>query len=247
MNLATPAPKVEPALASAAPNEDPGLASIAQQSEPVRVDAAPSVEPAIVMPSHPSFLQKQIEEESKRNLLSVTSLRGTSGVDFESYAAVLRGAPPKNCLKIWLPCLYDERDFISYGEVKKYAVIKGSSCFIYSVLTDLSPLYAIPLNEIYPVLEDPNHPDKCSITVSPTHQNKPNPNIATVLFKYKEDHNQAYQFSFDISNDRSLPKRFMDAVETASSRSKPEKDVVTASILKVDLVAQKAANFQPEI
>ena len=81
--------------------------------------------------------------QSNPSPLSVAILlRGGTGAGFDGYAGVLRGAPHKNFQKRFLPCTYDERYFISHGEVLKYVLLKGSSCFVYGDLTDPSPNYA---------------------------------------------------------------------------------------------------------
>ena len=54
--------------------------------------------------------------------MSVESLRGAHGADFEGKAAVLRGAPQKppveRIMARMLPFLFYERDFVAYGEVR---------------------------------------------------------------------------------------------------------------------------------
>lgn len=62
--------------------------------------------------------------------MSVAALRGESGADFEGNAAVLRGAPKKNILKRALPLFFDERDFVSYGEVRNLCVAPSFACVI---------------------------------------------------------------------------------------------------------------------
>jgi hypothetical protein len=182
-------------------------------------------------------------------LLSVSSLRGQTGATFESYAAILRGAPEKNFLKVCLPCIYDERDFVTFGEVKKYCLIKGSTCFIFLQDTDLAPLYAIPLDEVYAIQEDPSHPDPASITVSPVPgTNKSRQTMVTIMLKYRKDDSQAYQFTFDTEQDSSLAKRFLDAVELGHATSKKSGGgVATASILRANVVAKTAAKQQPNM
>ena len=48
--------------------------------------------------------------------ITIEKLRD-GGVDFENFAAVSRGIQ-QTCTRTCLPFLYDERDFISYGEVR---------------------------------------------------------------------------------------------------------------------------------
>lgn len=62
-------------------------------------------------------------------------------------------------------------------------------------------------------MEDPNHPDNESVIISPLYSSAATKeSMVTVLFKFC-DGRQAYQFTFDISNDKSIVKRFMDALE----------------------------------
>jgi hypothetical protein len=247
MNLAEPAPRVDPAVADRAERAEPAVADRVQQSEPIRASAAARVEPAAAvddpMQHAPSNVSNNV---TKPSALSVQTLRGEHGADFESYAAVLRGAPEKNFLKRCLPCIYDERDFVTYGEVKKYALIKGESCFIYGEETDPSPLYAIPLSDLKAVLEDRDHPDPGSITISPMPDtNKSRPEMVTVLLKSKLDGSQQYQFTFDTSKDRSRPKRFMEAVERAGGKSRT--GPVTASVVHAKQISKEAKKAQPDI
>jgi hypothetical protein len=247
MNLAEPAPRVEAASAAIFKNEEPTTATMATPVEAATATTAPGVGPAVAYSDNREYAPSNVVNPDPvgPSAMSVDTLRG-NGASFESYAAVLRGAPPKNCFKIWLPCFYDERDFISYGEVKKYALIKGTTCFIFKEHTDQSPLYAIPLGDVYTKVEDPNHPDKSSVTVSPSSSdNKSNKRHVTVLLMYKKDDGPAYQFTFDTKDDAGLAKRFVDVLAQASKEGK--NDAVTASILHVDQVGKLAMVHQPEI
>ena len=133
--LADPAASVEPATASVPEHVKPAQAEQATAVESVRVDAPSEVGPAV--PLDPTVINQDSESPLA---LSVQALRGTNGSDFESYAAILRGAPDKHCLRLWLPCLFDERDFVSYGEVRKFCLVKNSNCFVYTTHTDQQPL-----------------------------------------------------------------------------------------------------------
>lgn len=248
-NLAAPAPAVEPAVADKAAYSDAAVADMVQQSEPVRVSSAAAVDPALPyddpMRYAPSIVANP--KQLKPDALSVQVLRGTTGSDFESYAAILRGAPEKNFLQKWLPLFFDERDFVSFGEVKKYCLIKGDSCFVYAEESDPSPIYAIPLDDLYAIREDRDNPDKGSITINPRPgTNKPPKNLVTILLKYKKNRKQAYQFTFDIDKDPSLPKRFMDVVakcgDAASKRGR-----LTASVAVAKVAGKEAEKAQPDI
>jgi hypothetical protein len=259
-NLAAPALRVSAAVADKASSCEPAVADRVQQSSPLQVQPMESAGPCIPYDDPVNFSPMTVhlitnsgrvtttKQSGITTLLSVSSLRGESGATFETYAAILRGAPEKNFLKVCLPCIYDERDFVTFGEVKKYCLIKGSTCFIFLQDTDLAPLYAIPLDEVYAVQEDPNHPDPASITVSPVPgTNKPRKCVITVMLKYRRDHSQAYQFTFDTEQDPSLAKRFMDAVEMGNAASKKQGGVATQSILRAKVVAKQAAQQQPNM
>lgn len=243
MNLAEPAPRVEPAHADGAEYTDAARASMVQQSEPARASPVPPVDPA-----SPYETTKPQNDKAISSSVSVAMLRGGSGADLECPAAVFRGAPAKNFMQILFPCIYDERDFVSYGEVRKYILVKAGTCFVFGEKTDPSPLYAIPLDEMTAVQEDPNHPDPAGVTVSPMPDtNKPRDGMITVMLKYKTNGKQAYQFTFDtISNgcDRTIPKRFMDLVHESS---KSKRAPVTASVVKAERVGKEKMTQQPTI
>jgi hypothetical protein len=205
--------------------------------------------------------------------ISVAALRGESGADFEANAAVLRGAPKKDILKRWLPLFFDERDFVAYGEVSlleswacllhallfssqivlpflhqvlRFVLIKGDCCFVFTEQDDLAPIYAIPLDEVYAILEDPTNPDKGSVTISPTsNRNMSKEDLKTVLLKYKKDSSQAFQFTFNTHSDKSLAKRFLDIVERCSSGK--DKGPVRASVMHAKEVGKEAKRGQPMI
>ena len=222
-----------------APDVDAATAASAQVVESVTVDRAKPVDPASLF--DPKIDAPRMKEAVKENSLSVRALRGSNGADFESVVALLRGAPHKNFFKRVFPLCFDERDFVSFGEVKRFVVIKGNSCFVFTEETEIQPLYAIPLDDVRPVMEDPKKPDKFSVTISPTSAKAANADLVTVLLKYR-DGSHAYQFTFDTSKDRSLAKRFYDVVQNAT---KSKAKVVTASVIQANAVGEKAAKAQP--
>jgi hypothetical protein len=246
MNLAEPAPRVEVAAAESAPYTEAATASTPQQSEPWKTSPAKPVEPAttydpklhapecVTKPSNPPTMS-----------LTVAKLRGGSGADLEFYAGVSRGAPEKNFLRRYLPLIFDERDFASYGEVKKYVLIKAGSCFVYGEESDPSPIYAIPLDNVVSILEDRDRPDKGSLTISPLPDSNKSPEgMVTVLLKYRENGKQAYQFTFDTERcDKALPKQFMDLVDQIQTKQGP----FNASVIKADLVGKQGMKHQPVI
>jgi hypothetical protein len=238
--LAHPAPKVDAVVSvTSAPEVDAATATSAQVVEPATVERVKPVDPAGLF--DPTMDAPRMKEVVKENSLSVRALRGSNGADFEAVVALLRGAPHKNFLKRMFPVCFDERDFVAFGEVKRYVVVKGNSCFVFTEETEIQPLYAIPLNDVRPVMEDPKKPDKFSVTISPTSAKTQNADLVTVLLKY-QDGSHAYQFTFDTSKDRSLAKRFYDVVHKAA---KSQKKVVTASVIRAEAVGEMAAEAQP--
>lgn len=130
----------------------------------------------------------------------------------------------------------------------RYVLIKGDCCFVFTEQDDSAPIYAIPLDEVYPMLEDPKRPDKGSVTISPTvNANMSKDELVTVLFKYRKDGSQAYQFTFNTHSDKSLAKRFLDAVERGSSGKNTKGGPVTASVMNAKNVGDGAAKAQPMI
>jgi len=115
-----------------------------------------------------------------------------------------------------LPCLYDERDFISYGEILRYIAVKDENCFVYGEKNSPNPIYNIPIEHLSGVKEDPNNPNKKSLTVSPM----PNTNLQaqtleTVLL-LDSTGNLVFQLSFDTSLDKDIANRFLASVANAN-------------------------------
>ena len=230
MNLASPAPAVEPAVADKAKYEEAASARPARPSEAAVASAAATVDPALPyddpMRYAPAILSKTVE----RNDLSVDVLRGESGSDFEGYAAVLEGARKKNFFMATLRWMFDERDFVTYGEAKKYVLVKDNTCFVYADTSHPTPLYALPLDNVFAIFEDPDKPDKCSVTVAPVpNTNKPRKSMVTVLLKDRATKEQVHQFTFDTEQDPTMAQRFYDCVQTMKGiRKQPDLAKVSA-------------------
>ena len=110
--------------------------------------------------------------------------------------------------------VYDERDFVSYGEVARFVFVKGNCIFIYGQDTDPKPLYAILLGSVVAIKEDPNKPDKDSYTVSPrVDTNEARKDLVTILLKDRKTMEQLYQITFDTSKDKDVAKRFMHVLK----------------------------------
>lgn len=226
--VAEPPLSVEPATADSVREVEPAIADVSKEGGSIRVDEVKEVEPALTY--------EEIQESKNENHdgvataaaattkvdaavddFSVENLRTKLNVRFECYAAVLHGASPKTFIQRILPCIFDERDYVSYGEVKKYVLIVEGSCFIYKDHTDAHPLYAIDLTKTKPIVDDRIRPDPESATISPLPNENLQPvHMKTINLKYISNMKQAYQFTFDTKNDSTLAKRFMDAVECGS-------------------------------
>ena len=111
-------------------------------------------------------------------------------------------------------------------------MIKGECCFVYLENTDLSPLYGFSLSEVYPLVENPKNPDKCSVTVNPAkNTNETHHDMVTILLKYKSSGKQAYQFTFETDEDKSIATRFFDIVERNGGKT----DAAAATSLEKDV------------
>jgi hypothetical protein len=234
--FATPAPQVE--LAEAAPPtiSDEVQAEPAKFSEEARVEPAPHSGPAV--PFDKKFAPKITQEEASG--LSVAVLRG-GGTDFESEAAIIKGGVEKNFLRRnpIVGKFFDFRDYVTFGEVRRYIFIKGNCVFVYGQVTDPYPLYAIELETVTAELEDPLKPDPYSFTVCPQVQtNRTGSHLATVLLKDKSTRKQAFQITFDTSQDKSVAKRFMDVFHT-NAKHYGVTEVVTASVVTAKALAKE--------
>lgn len=249
MNLAAPAPKVEEAVAEKAAAEDPATADRVQQSEAVRVSSARAVDPALPYDDPMRYAPAIVSNPNRDvlpNALTVETLRGTAGSDFESEVAICRGAPEKNFLKRCLPFFFDERDFATYGELKKYCLVKGDCCFVYGEETDNKPLYAIPLEDFFAQIEDRDKPDKLSITINPEPKtNKQRKEYVTVLLKNRSSAKTEapFQFTFKVDKDPTLPQRFVDVLP----KEKGKRGRVTASVVEAKVIGREAQKAQPMI
>lgn len=134
------------------------------------------------------------------------------------------------------------------SQVLRFVLIKGDCCFVFTEQDDPAPIYAIPLDEVYPLLENPKRPDKGSITISPTaNGNMSKSDLVTILFKYKKDGSQAFQFTFNTHSDKSIAKRFLDTVERCSSGKNSGSGPVRASVIHAKGVGTAAKKGQPMI
>jgi hypothetical protein len=225
--LAEPAPAVDAATSERAPVVECAATDSAKEVDPAIAQRAEFVDPAVLF--DPKIHAPVIKENQDECRISVKSLRKKQGSDFEGVAAVVKLTKPKtSCLAALLPSFLKERDFIAFGEVKRFAVIKNNCCFIFIDENELQPLYAIQLNDMTTVLEDPRNPEKYSVTISPTSVKTSNSDFVTILLK-DDNGDPVYQFTFDKSKDKTIAKRFCAVVSAAS---KYQESIVTGSLVK---------------
>jgi len=228
MNLAQPAGRVSPALADQAESvrrvEDDNeyrVEAAVESTEPLNVTPAEKVDPAVPLDDPRKFAPiKQLDEQfSEPSAISASAVEKSEGVAFTGIAAVSRGMK-KTLARTLLPCCFDPREFFSYGELTKYIIIKDHNIFVFSQQSDSSPLYNVPVGSLKPVIEDPEKPHKSSVTISPGYNtNLQGEDYETVLLLDAMDA-LAYQFTFDISQDKDLPERFMLAVQNINVAAK---------------------------
>ncbi|KAL3917914.1 MAG: hypothetical protein SGILL_004488 [Bacillariaceae sp.] len=234
--LASPAPAVEGAEATPATASGTVTVEPARDSEAVHVDPPRDSGPAV--PFDKKFAPKITVKEA--SALSVEALRG-SGTDFESEAGVIKGGVEKTLLRKTFPRFFDYRDFLSYGEVRRFLFVKGNCIFVYGQEADTRPLYAIQMESVISMVEDPSKPDPYSYTVNPqVNNNKTGSHLVTILLKHKKTRAIAYQINFDVDRDPSVAKRFMDVLQVNAKHYGGE--VITASVV----FAQDTAKQLPQ-
>ena len=157
---------------------------------------------------------------------------------------MISGKPIKNFLRRLIPFLFDERDFVSYSEVKRYVFVKQNYILVYGQQTDPCPLYSIPISSYKVIEENPNKLDKDSVTISPrVNTNESKINLVTILLKDKVTGKQSYQFTFDTTNNKPVAKNFVDVLLTRSNSNNEKnyyyndhdaKVVVNAQVVSIE-------------
>ena len=241
MHVPTPAPKVEAATAEAvkpkaAPLAEQPVASSATNAEAVSASFVCAEPPPNPNASLTTDADKDDDNDAKKyddgTKPTVEALRATGKIVFEGYAGVIIGAVHKSLCEKSFQCFYDERCFLSYGEVKRYIVIMKDShvIFVYGDADMSSPMYTIPITELDCLHEDPNNPSFYSHTISPEanpgllgepfSNNKSKGSLDTILLLDGKG-KIAFQLAFDRSEEgESVLDTFMKAVVQASSSSK---------------------------
>lgn len=238
-------------LATSAPIVESAEAKPAIPCESVSVEDAPSVEPATVGGGvgRESGLDRSDDDGayskkySKHKVFvntSVESLRLNSYSHFEGYAAVLPAVKKQLYQKI-LPFLY-ERNFIPYGEARRFLVIKHDICFVFLDDVSTSPLFTFSVDNLVPKIEDVKNPDPNSTTISPIASSKYNASgdtYTTILLRVREENKRhtklAYQVSFEKRNDSSedTVQNFLQMFKSTSNYEKT--DVVAVAVTKSDI------------
>ena len=243
MHVPTPAPKVEAATAEAvkpkaAPLAEQPVASSVTNAEAVSasfVCAEPPPNASLTTDADKSNDDTDIKKYDDETKPTVEALRATGKIVFEGYAGVIIGAVHKSLCEKSFRCFYDERCFLSYGEVKRYIVIMKDSnvIFVYGDADMSSPMYTIPITEFDCLHEDPNNPSFYSHTISPEanpgllgepfSNNKTKGSLDTILLLDGKG-KIAFQLAFDRSEEgESVLDTFMKAVYTLPSKGKEVK------------------------
>lgn len=240
MNLAESAGRVSPAIAQMAEaakdvEDEYNVAPAENLSEldaEGAVEAATKTEAAVMVDDPRKFAPtKQLNEKHRDGSkeISVKKLQeGGSGVSFEGEAGVSTGMKitgVRKCtlfLSKFLPSIYDQRDFVSYGEIVRYVAVKDHVLFVYAEKTSPNYLYTVPLGTLKAMKEDPNKPHKRSVTVSPgfgSGLNRQDGSIETVVLVDALG-KLAYQISFDVKVNKNIADNFVAAVRNINVAEK---------------------------
>jgi hypothetical protein len=190
------------------------------------VEPAKASAPAVMVDDPRNFAPTELLEQPHRDGtadISIDKLKdGTSGIKFEGAAGVTKGMiinGVRKCtlvLSKFLPAIYDQRDFVSLGEIMRYVVVKDDVLFVYAERTDPSYLYTVPLGTLRAVREDPKKPHKRSVTVSPGYGrgiDRQDENLETALLLDAKD-KLVLQIVFNCNGDTTdVTNRFVAAVE----------------------------------
>ena len=235
MNLAEPPRRVSPATAEmaqaakAVEHDDEYKVQTAENFDGLNVKPAEEVDAAVMVDDPRKFAPTHLLEKPRTNQndhknLPVSKLKESeTGIAFESPAGVTNGViitAVRKCTLVLskiLPALYDERDFVSLGEIMRYVVLKDNVLFVYTQKDDPTYLYSLPLESLKVVLENPKKPHKRSMTVSPGYGmgiDRQDDNIKNVLLLDVRD-KLIKQIVFDCKEDKDqgLADRFVACVQ----------------------------------
>lgn len=234
MNLAEPARRVSPATCELAETVKALEHDDEYKVEPAvleadldgyKVEPAAQVDAAVTVDDAKKFApMKQLNEPHRDESLDIPieKLR-LGGVKFEGPVAITKGLVvtfTRRTLGKIIPALYDDRDYVAYGEIERYVVVKDNTCLVYTGPTDSSPLYSIPIESLKAVREDPLNPHKRSLTVRPApNSGLQGEGLETILL-LDDNEKLAFQFTFDLSRGKSLADDFMAAVVESNMAAK---------------------------
>jgi len=153
-------------------------------TDKIHVQPAPVVEPA--MTNNTTTISSQ--DVPSTTVVSSSSKDAAAELQFQGIVGVTRGTQ-RTLLQTLIPFLFDERDFISMGEISRFIVIQHGICFVYtdslsySLLStsenkrknnnNVKPLYTIALQsqgtwKWILEKEDLKNPHPKSMSISPT-------------------------------------------------------------------------------
>jgi len=232
MNLAEPAKPATPPRATRAYNSPLGTESYESSITPAveatqpNVAPAPKVDVAELYNDARKFAPvDQLDEPHVKSTTIKPEKLIATGARFAATAAVSRGTKA-SVVKTVLPFLFEPRDFVSFGEVARYVVVKDCTVFIYGEKTDLNPLYTIPLVTLTAKKENPKKLHKYSVTISPSiNTNKAKAEFETVLLLDAKKKLEC-QFTFDVSEDKELANNFIIATHNMHDISNESKGVM---------------------
>lgn len=177
---------------------------------------------------------KDPKTENGNNGISVDMLKqGPTGIAFEGAAGICRGMDMHVVRRVtlalskFLPAIYDQRDFVSYGEILRYIVIKDNILFVYAEKTDPNYLYTISLDSLHAVKEDGRNPHNRSVTVSPgygTGKDRQDGNIVNVLL-LEARNKLVYQIAFNIAKDETIADNFVNVVQRINKVQKRAEEI----------------------
>jgi len=216
----------EPARPAAPPNATPAYSSpISNESGESSILPAAEAAPPNVAPA-PNVEAAELYNDARKyapvNLLDEPHVKGSTsilpetliatGAHFAAEAAVSRGREAST-IRTLLPCLFEPRDFVSYGEVARFVVLKDYTVFIYGDESDNNPLYTISLETLTVKKENPKKLHKFSVTISPSiNTNLAEEAYETVLLLDSKKKLEC-QFTFDVAKDKEMANNFILATQ----------------------------------
>lgn len=166
-------------------------------------------------------------DASSKNSLSLSALR-SQRLLFEGPAAISRGMQTTTYRKFQIvlsKCipygkyLYDEKDYVSYGELLRYIAVIDGTLLVYTEETATHPLYSVPIDSLNAVKErrEKSHPK--SVIVSPMANTNMQPiDLQTVLLVDARN-DLILQCTFDCKRNFEIVDRFVRAIRQSHTTS----------------------------